>query len=112
MFGQFVAHQPPAARAVVRFLALVAAVVVTLTFLPLVVSRVGDAVSQGFGETTPPASYDSCPALWSAYPQGVAAVAAVDGLTATRLPAVDDRAYEANAALDVNRDGIACERGR
>jgi excalibur calcium-binding domain-containing protein len=90
------------ARAAVRLFAVVGVVLVLLAAAPLVLTQVRDA-----GQAT---SYGSCAALVRDYPTGVGTVAAVDGLVQRRLPVMDDRAYAANARLDTDGDGIACER--
>jgi hypothetical protein len=101
------------ARGVSRFLAVAVAAVFALACLPFVATAIGDTVSRGLVDHVAPASsFETCAALRREYPRGVGTVAAVDGLTRDHLPAVDDRAYEANADLDVDADGIACERRR
>lgn len=56
-------------------------------------------------------TYDSCRALRADHPRGVGTTSAVSMLHRTaHRPAADDAAYAANAALDRDRDGIACER--
>jgi hypothetical protein len=101
------------ARGVSRFLGVVVAAVLALACLPFVATAIGDAVSRGLVDQVAPAtSFETCAALRREYPLGVGTVAAVDGLTRDRLPAVDNRAYEANADLDIDADGIACERRR
>lgn len=91
-----------AMRPALRLAIVAVATVAALAGVPLVLTQ---AVDVG-----PPTSYATCVDLHGDYPHGVGAVAAVDGLVQRRLPAMDDRAYEANARLDTDRDGIACER--
>ncbi|MBA2955903.1 hypothetical protein GON03_16325 [Nocardioides sp. MAH-18] len=102
------------ARTIARFLAVVVAAIVTVACLPLVASTIGAAVSRGLvDDVAPVTSFDGCAALNSRFARGVGTVAAVDGMGWDRqLPTVDDRTYEANARLDTDRDGIACERGQ
>lgn len=90
------------ARSVLRLLAVASAALLALALAPIALSQV-----RGAGEAT---SYGSCAALLRDYPTGVGTVAAVDGLVQRRLPMMDDRAYAANADLDSDADGIACER--
>lgn len=56
--------------------------------------------------------FRSCAALWRQFPGGIARTAQVRNVGATpRRPAfVSSRGYAVNSRLDVDRDGIACER--
>lgn len=102
----------PRARAARRSAVFVVAALVALTCLPYL-PRAGEAVSRAIVDNMAPAtSYETCAALRRAYPRGVGTFAAVDGLGGRPLPAIDDRTYRVNSALDTDGDGIACERGR
>ena len=101
-------------RTVSRLIAVIVAAVAIVALLPLVATTIGDVASRWLvDDVAPVTSFDGCAALTSEYARGVGTVAAVDGLTWDRmLPTVDDRTYEANAGLDTDKDGIACERGQ
>lgn len=90
-------------NALLRLLAVTVIAFLAIGNLP----RLGEAISDG---AAPAEVYGSCKQLRRDYPTGVGTVAAVDGLVQRRLPVMDDRAYEANAELDTDADGIACER--
>ncbi len=107
-----VARRRRPARDARRLAVFVIAALLALLSLPYL-PRAGEAVSRAILDSAAPAtSYETCAALRREFPRGVGTYAAVDGLGGRRLPAVDDRTYRANADLDRNDNGIACERRR
>lgn len=70
-------------------------------------------VALAFGSTPASAAtkYKNCTALNAVHPSGVAKPGAVDKQgKAKGTPKVDAKLYKANAHLDRDRDGWACER--
>lgn len=67
-----------------------------------------------FGQSTAyaaPTKYKNCTALQAKYPSGVAKPGAVDKQgKAKGSPKIDAALYKANAHLDRDKDGWACER--
>jgi hypothetical protein len=87
------------------------ACLVGISLLPQFAQFVGDQFTQSItpGTTT----YASCVELRQDYPRGVGTRAAVRRTAVKgRKPAVDLEVYEANRTLDIDRDGLACERSR
>jgi hypothetical protein len=85
------------------------AFLVGISLLPQLAQFVGDQVTQSVTSGTK--TYSSCSKLRQDYPRGVGTRAAVRRTDAKgKAPAVESEVYEANARLDVDDDGLACER--
>ena len=81
--------------------------------IPATAVIVGSVLSLGPGTRHGPTQYESCRALHHTYPHGVGArgaADAVDGTAPVTDFAVNTRVYDANAGLDTDGDGIACEQ--
>ena len=81
---------------------------VFISQLPRLGAFVGEQVTNSLThqEAT---EYRNCAALRKDFPHGVGARAAVRQAAAKNGPAVEPKVYRANAALDVDDDGLACE---
>jgi hypothetical protein len=82
---------------------------VGISLLPQIGAFVGNQITQSV--TSGAKTYASCPELRQDYPRGVGTRAAVRRTAAKgHKPAVEPEVYQANAGLDVDHDGFACER--
>ena len=108
--GRRVGRRPTFLRRVFGVVALGTVAVVALSLLPWLASNLGRVLVD---DVAPVTTFESCQAMREVHPRGVGATAAVSALQRKhRVPEADDRLFDANASLDKDGDGIACERER
>jgi len=92
-----------------RFGLAVLACLLALSFLPRIADLVGQQLTQSLTPATK--AYSSCAALRQDFPHGVGTRAGVrHALGKHPRVAVEPEVYRANTALDVDKDGMACEK--
>ena len=77
----------------------------------IIVAVAGTALAPSAVSATKPKAYKNCAALNRAFPNGLArtqSAASAAVFNAFAAPTLDARAFRLNAALDVDRDGLAC----
>lgn len=97
--------------ALLRFVLVLLLAILAIGLLPRLGMFIGNQLTQSL---TPGATeYSNCALLHQDYPRGVGTKAAVRDIAAkNRRPAAKPEIYQANVGLDVDRDGLACERSR
>lgn len=104
--------KPGAVRGLLGLAVPVAVGLVAIKLLPDFVDRVSDDLTANMAPKTA-TSYENCKALRLDYPRGVGTATAVAQVKRTKgRPPAEPSVYAANAALDTDRDGLACERDR